>query len=185
MVFSPMVFCHKIRPGVDRYGVGQNVCLGLSKWKTNKQTKIQTNFFANPIIRFWLPKWFSGKESACQCKFDPWIGKTPWRRKWQHTPVCLPGKFCEQRSRVDYSLWVSFGDFRISVTFAILIMSWCEWICIHLVWDRLCFLYLDICFLLQWCFQPNFIKYIFDPFLSFWDPYNVNVGIPDSVPEVP
>ena len=39
--------------------------------------------------------WFSGKESACQCKrhgFDPWSGKIPWRGKWQTTPVFLPGK---------------------------------------------------------------------------------------------
>ena len=42
-------------------------------------------------------------------------------------------------------------------------MSWCEWICIHLVWDPLSFLYLDICFFLQWRFQPNFIK-ILTPF---------------------
>ena len=25
-----------------------------------------------------------------QCRFDPWVGKVPWRRKWQPTPVfCL------------------------------------------------------------------------------------------------
>ena len=24
--------------------------------------------------------------------FDPWVGKIPWRRKWQHTPVILPGE---------------------------------------------------------------------------------------------
>ena len=23
--------------------------------------------------------------------FDPWVGKMPWRRKWQSTPVFLPG----------------------------------------------------------------------------------------------
>jgi len=22
---------------------------------------------------------------------DPWVGKVPWRREWQPTPVCLPG----------------------------------------------------------------------------------------------
>ena len=43
-------------------------------------------------------KWLSGKESAYQCRgrrrrgFDPWDGKTPWRRKWQSTPVFLPWK---------------------------------------------------------------------------------------------
>ena len=26
------------------------------------------------------------------CRFDPWVGKIPWRRKWQPTPVCLPGE---------------------------------------------------------------------------------------------
>ena len=37
--------------------------------------------------------------------FDPWVGKIPWRRKWQSTPVLLPGKFSEQRSLVGYSPW--------------------------------------------------------------------------------
>ena len=48
----------------------------------------------------------SGKESACQCRrcrFSPWVKKIPWRRKWQTTPVFLPGKFHGQRSRVGYS----------------------------------------------------------------------------------
>ena len=25
-----------------------------------------------------------------KCRFDPWVGKIPWRRKWQLTPVFLP-----------------------------------------------------------------------------------------------
>jgi len=33
----------------------------------------------------------SGKESTCQAGFDPWVGKIPWRRKWQPTPVFLLG----------------------------------------------------------------------------------------------
>jgi len=24
-------------------------------------------------------------------RFDPWVKKLPWRRKWQHTPVFSPG----------------------------------------------------------------------------------------------
>ena len=27
-----------------------------------------------------------------RCGFDPWVGKIPWSRKWQPTPVFLPGK---------------------------------------------------------------------------------------------
>ena len=39
----------------------------------------------------------SGKESICQCrscrscKFDPWVRKIPWSRKWQPTPILLLG----------------------------------------------------------------------------------------------
>ena len=36
----------------------------------------------------WLPWWLSGKESTCKCRrcgFSPWVGKIPWRRKWQRT----------------------------------------------------------------------------------------------------
>ena len=58
-----------------------------------------------------LPGWRGGKESTCQCrrhrrpKFNPWVGKIPWRRAWQPTPVFLPGKSHGQRSLVGYSLW--------------------------------------------------------------------------------
>ena len=54
-----------------------------------------------------LPRWLSGKESACQCRrwkrcrFDPWLGRIPWSRKWQPTPVFLPENFPGQRSLVD------------------------------------------------------------------------------------
>ena len=34
--------------------------------------------------------------------FDPWGGKIPWRRKWQPTPVFLPGKSHGQRSLAGY-----------------------------------------------------------------------------------
>ena len=37
--------------------------------------------------------------------FDPWVGKITWRRKWQSTPVLLPGKSHGQRSLVGYSPW--------------------------------------------------------------------------------
>ena len=58
-----------------------------------------------------FPKWLNGKESACQCRrhrklgFHPWVGKIPWRRKWQPTPVFLPGKSHGQRSLVSYGPW--------------------------------------------------------------------------------
>ena len=63
---------------------------------------------------YWLPWWFSGKESArivrdrLQCRrpgLDPSVRKIPWRRKWQPTPVFLPREFHGQRSLVGYSPW--------------------------------------------------------------------------------
>ena len=50
--------------------------------------------------------WFSGKEPNCQCRrcgFYLWVGKIPWRRKWQPTPVFLPGEYHGQRSLEGYS----------------------------------------------------------------------------------
>ena len=40
-----------------------------------------------------------------RCKFDPWVRKTAWRRKWQPTPVFLPEKSHGERSLVGYSPW--------------------------------------------------------------------------------
>ena len=33
------------------------------------------------------------------------FGKIPWKRKWQPTPVSLPGESHGQRSLVGYSPW--------------------------------------------------------------------------------
>ena len=40
-----------------------------------------------------------------ETQVDPWVGKIPWRRKWQPTPVFLPGKPHGQRSVASYSPW--------------------------------------------------------------------------------
>ena len=66
-------------------------------------------YFKFPILFLGLPKYHSGKESACQCRrykrcgFNPWVGKISWRRKWQPILVFLPRKSHGQRSLVGYS----------------------------------------------------------------------------------
>ena len=51
------------------------------------------------IISTGFPGGTGGKEPTCQCRrrkrcrFDPWVGKIPWRRDWQPTPVFLPGEY--------------------------------------------------------------------------------------------
>ena len=37
--------------------------------------------------------------------FNPLVGKIPWRKKWQPTPISLHGKYHGQRSLMGYSLW--------------------------------------------------------------------------------
>ena len=37
--------------------------------------------------------------------FDLWVGKIPWRRAWQPSPVLLPGESHGQRSLAGYSPW--------------------------------------------------------------------------------
>ena len=50
-----------------------------------------------------------GEEPTCQgrrhksLRFNPWVEKIPCRRKWQPTPVCLPGESHGQRSLLGYS----------------------------------------------------------------------------------
>ena len=51
------------------------------------------------------------KKPSCQGRrhkrhgFDPWVGKIPWKRKWQPSPVFLPGEFHGQRSLAGYNPW--------------------------------------------------------------------------------
>ena len=40
-----------------------------------------------------------------ETRFNPWVGKIPWRREWQPTPVSLRGKSHGQRSLVGYIPW--------------------------------------------------------------------------------
>ena len=61
-----------------------------------------------------------GKASAYQwrrckrCGFNSWVRKIPWRRKWQPTPVFLPGKFHRQRSLVATVHEVKKNETRLS-----------------------------------------------------------------------
>ena len=55
-----------------------------------------------------LPWWHRGWSVCLQCRrpgFDPWVRKIRWRRKWQSTPVLLPGKSHGWRSLIGYSPW--------------------------------------------------------------------------------
>ena len=63
------------------------------------------------VLILGLPLWLSCEKSACNAGDTgysgsiPWIGKIPWRRKWQPTSVFLPGGSHGQRSMEGYSPW--------------------------------------------------------------------------------
>ena len=64
-----------------------------------------------PDIHFFrgFPGGASSKGPTCQCRrqkrcgFSPWVGKIPWRKAQQPTPVFLPGESHGQRSLAGYS----------------------------------------------------------------------------------
>ena len=38
-----------------------------------------------------------------EIRFDPWVGKIPWKREWQPTPVFVPGESYREKSLAGYS----------------------------------------------------------------------------------
>ena len=68
---------------------------------TGSQSRTRPSDFTslNPITG--LSRWLRGYRIYLQCqrlKFDPWVGKIPWRRARKSSPVFLPGESHGQRS---------------------------------------------------------------------------------------
>ena len=105
--------------GSNRSGAGHDRPIGCRRNQKQFTSMLITEFFLWvaflkkkwPLCYFrGLPRWHSGKESACNAgnrhRFLSWVGKIPWRRKQQPTPVFLPGESHGQGSLVGYSPWV-------------------------------------------------------------------------------
>ena len=69
-------------------------------------------FPGSSVVRISLQCW--------RCGFYRWIGKNPWRRKWQPIPLFLPGKSHGQRS-----LAGSMGSQRIGNDWATNTFTFC------------------------------------------------------------
>ena len=103
---------------------------------------------------------------------------TPWRRKWQPTPVFLPGKYQGQRSLVGYSPWghKDIPDLASKQqSWHVNIHESYTWLSLHLeIWDS------EIAFLLQWhlAVTPFWrednsaigIKYLVHSEINYFDP---------------
>ena len=84
-----------------------NYRVWVGQWQYTSITNALKHNFTKLMKGF--PGGASSKEPACQCtrykrhRFDPWVQKIPWSRKWKTTPVFLPGESHGQRSLVGYS----------------------------------------------------------------------------------
>ena len=79
--------------------------LQISSWTLFKPEIITKPIFCIPVKN---PPANSGGHK--RHGFGPWVGKIPWRRVWQPTPVFLPGESHGQRSLVGYSPRVHKGS---------------------------------------------------------------------------
>ena len=105
--FGAFLIDRDLRPGPKC--IVSNSAIGWQCWLSSPVI-----WESGPVLALWLlllpgpnhvcQSLASGKEPACQCRrhkrcrFDPWVRKIPWRRKWQPTPVFLPGETHGQAS---------------------------------------------------------------------------------------
>ena len=73
----------------------------MGQWQKIKGTGDERAFPADSVVE--NPPASAG--DLQEMRFDTQVRKIPWRRKWQPTPVFLPGKFHGQKSLVDYGPW--------------------------------------------------------------------------------
>ena len=87
---------------------------GLQPWLSLAASWMETLGFHHcfiwliPTHTVVLPWWLRWERICLQCgrlRFNPWVGKIPWRRECLPTPVLLPRKFYGQKSLADCSPW--------------------------------------------------------------------------------
>ncbi|CAI9171432.1 unnamed protein product [Rangifer tarandus platyrhynchus] len=63
--------------------------------RMQQQIELQSSRHSSSVAGF--PEGSAGEGPTCNAgdtedvRFDPWVGKIPWRKKWQPAPVFLPG----------------------------------------------------------------------------------------------
>ena len=82
--------------------ISPNSCLSIHSKALKLLTWDVCFFVISSNISVWLHVWVSQVElmvknspahaGDMKCGFNPWVGKIPWRRAWQPTPVFLPGE---------------------------------------------------------------------------------------------
>ena len=100
--------------GILQAGILEWAAIPSSRGSSQSRDRTQVSHIAGRFFTIWATGFPCGsvvKESACQCRkqrrhwLDPWVGKIPWRRKWQLALVFLPGESYGQGSLAGYSPW--------------------------------------------------------------------------------
>ena len=85
--------------------------LCCEEWMSHHEMPFLLSVTEGGFLSWGFPEGSYSKESACNAGdigFNPWVGKIPWRRKWQPIPAFLPGKSHKQRSLGSQSrTWLS------------------------------------------------------------------------------
>ena len=101
--------CRYILLGVICFASPISLNIKLSPWFDT--SLIINNKYILILLYSSFPGGGNGKEPACQFRrqkrhrFNPWVGKISWRRKWQPTPVFLPWESHGQGRLVGYIPW--------------------------------------------------------------------------------
>ena len=74
------------------------------------RTRLKRLSSSSSLLLLGLPWGLSGKNPPASAETErlglkPWVRGIPWRRRWQPSPVFLPGESHGQRSLAGYSLW--------------------------------------------------------------------------------
>lgn len=66
----------------------------------NHCSVVRVKIWASPVAEWWRIHLWSRR-----CRFNLWVKKTPWRKKWQCTSVFLTEKSHGKRNLAGYSSW--------------------------------------------------------------------------------
>ena len=97
---------------IDRHHPDRCVPGILLVWCYREHRCVET---APPSWASQVTQWLKNPPAKQETRFDPWIMKIPWKRKWQPTLVFLPGKRHEQRGSwwATYSPWCHKSQTRL------------------------------------------------------------------------
>ena len=107
-IFFPMLLSDSL--GQTEFTRLRQINLGHCQSRTTISDMQNISYFLGHVSIYWTflvaQQWrirLPTQKMQETCELNPWARKIPWRRKWQPTPVFLPGKSHRQRSLVGYS----------------------------------------------------------------------------------